>query len=92
MQWRTKFNTQLHNLTFTHVDEGCFYLDVTHFCALSYQLVKGVVVCRPTVWVAGTVLLHGTDQNGLCAKDLCPANSRGEKMRVAEWHIGDRHV
>ena len=53
------------------------------------DFVEGSIILRPAIGIAGTVGLDGADINLFRSQDLGPTDRDGEKMRVAEWDIGN---
>src|SRR5208282_3172830 len=56
----------------------------------AHQLLKRTVIFRPAVRVAGAVFGHRADPYGSRADGFRPAHRDGEKVSVAEGHVGDR--
>src|SRR5882762_2405041 len=92
MQWRAKFNPKPHNLGFLHLYEWRKDANVAFLRALLNEQVKGVIVGRAAVGVAGGVLFDRSYQDGGGADDLCPTDGGREEVGVTEGNVGDRDL
>src|ERR1700760_1733798 len=90
MEGRAQFKAAADYLMLTHGDKWRFDADGAVARAGADELLEGLVIDRAAVGITGAVLFHRTDVNGLGAYHLGPADGGGEKVRVAEGHIGDR--
>src|SRR5580698_3739885 len=89
MQGRAQFKAKRNDLLLPHMDEWSNDFDVCVFCSGADKLLKGLIIGRTAVRVAGTVLLDGADKDFFCAQNLGPADSSRKKVRIAERDVGD---
>jgi len=89
MERRRQFKAELNDLAFSHMDEGCEYLDGAVAGAGSDELLEGLVVGGAAVGIAGAILLDGPDDDVGGAEDFGPADGGGEEVGVAEGDVGD---
>jgi len=89
MERSRQFKAKLNDLTLSHMDERSENFDVSLFGPGANELLKCLIVSGTTVRVARAILLDGADDDLLRAEDLGPADGGGQKMGVAEGHVGD---
>src|SRR5882757_1110251 len=75
MEGRGEFKAAADYLVLTHRDKGCFDTDGAIARAGANELLKGLVVGRAAVGIAGAVLFDRSDVNGLGSEDLRPTDS-----------------
>src|ERR1700760_2047284 len=92
MEGRRQFKAEPHDLLLPHMDERRGNFDVSVARAGADKLLKSLIIGRTAVRIAGTVLLHRPDQDGLRAQDLGPADGGRQEMRVAKRYVGDRNL
>src|ERR1700733_5213895 len=71
------------------MDERSGDFDVSLFRSGADKLLKGFVVGRTAVGIAGAVLFDGSDEDGPGSQHLRPADCSGEEVSVAKRHVGD---
>src|SRR5487761_1556594 len=91
MERGLQFKAEPHNFVFSQPNQGCNHFDIAIPGACLDQPVKSLVIGWSTVGIAGTVLLDRSNIDLSGAQHLCPTDSGGKKMGVAEWNISHRN-
>src|ERR1700751_2196514 len=91
MERRIQFKAEGDNLLLAKMDKRRGNFDASIARAGADEFAKCLIIRRPAVGIARTVLLHRADENGAGAEDFRPAYCGREEMRVAKWDVGHRN-
>src|SRR5579862_4761961 len=91
MQRGTQFDAAADNLIFLELDDRRDDFNLRFRPgAFTNHILEGAVILGATIRIAGAVFGNGADVDLAGADGFGPTHGDAEKVRVAEWNIGNR--